>query len=88
MSPFTPRLTPTTSRIVSVNMDYPGAPGVGGQNEEGQEGEGGLDMELMHNFGEGVGVDMRDFTVNDEGDEVVDVLGDAMPKSGEWGTEE
>lgn len=29
-------------------------------NNEGG-GEGGLDMEVLHDFGEGVGVDMRDF---------------------------
>lgn len=29
-------------------------------NAEGG-GEGGLDMEVLHDFGEGVGVDMRDF---------------------------
>jgi hypothetical protein len=26
----------------------------------------GLDMDMVHDFGEGVGVDMRDFTVHDE----------------------
>ncbi len=45
-------------RIVSVNMEYD--PDQADENHENGVGDG-LDMDIMHDFGEGVGVDMRDF---------------------------
>ena len=74
-------------------MDYPtNGTGVGEQPSDSGGDEAGIDMELMHNFGEGVGVDMRDFTVQDEDGEVVGeavgmaTLGDVTrPKTGKWG---
>ena len=90
IQPFSYRPQPNTSRIISVNMDYP--TGGGGQPSDSGAEEAGIDMELMHNFGEGVGVDMRDFTV--QGDEDVEGVGEVVgvtlgdvtrPKSGERG---
>lgn len=58
--------TPTEAfepqRIVSVNMDYK-ADAEDDHHENGLGEE--LDMDIMHDFGEGVGVDMRDFPSHD-----------------------
>ena len=35
--------------------------GSGGGSREGDGGDGTLDMDMMHNFGAGYGVDMREF---------------------------
>lgn len=75
-SPFTPRLLPNTSRIVSVDMEYTSDHSVNPNQDP--SGEGGLDMDIMHDFGEGVGVDMRDFTV--QGDEDGETMNEAMMK--------
>jgi len=40
-----------------------------------EEHDGGLDMDIMHDFGEGVGVDMRDFPSHSEDDEVGGIVG-------------
>lgn len=57
--------TPTqTNRVLSVNMDAPDSP-------SGHDTS--LDMDVMHDFGEGVGVDMRDF------ENGLDVEGDIEP---------
>lgn len=75
-SPFTPRLLPNTSRIVSVDMEYNSDPS-STNNNAGPPGEGGLDMDIMHDFGEGVGVDMRDFPVH-VGDDEGEAMNDGM----------
>lgn len=52
----------TPQRIISVNMDYDPDQA----DEQHENGVGGvLDMDIMHDFGEGVGVDMRDFPSHD-----------------------
>jgi len=49
-------------RVISVNMDYnPEHENEHHENGVGQE----LDMDVMHDFGEGVGLDMRDFPSHD-----------------------
>ena len=49
-------------RLVSVNMDYSPDDQVE-QHENGVPEE--LDMDIMHDFGEGVGLDMRDFALHE-----------------------
>lgn len=56
------------SRIVSVNMDYNHADHSTGEHDGSEHSD--RDMDIMHDFGEGVGVDMRDFTNHIEGEEV------------------
>ena len=72
-------------------MDYPADHTVGDSNHENDQVAGDhpeLNMDIMHDFGEGVGVDMRDFPSHSEGDGdetvgLAEALGDGLHKSGE-----
>ena len=63
-------------RIISVNMEC-------NPDQEDEHHENGvgveLDMDIMHDFGEGVGVDMRDFPSHDELETVKEEVGPCTP---------
>ncbi len=99
---YQPRLIPTASTSSSVintpligdhsqtTMDYSeqnhNTTSSHGSHTTSQPNSAPLDMDIMHDFGEGVGVDMRDFPghTETEGDETVGLVDhDEMKQSGE-----